>query len=88
MRTTFKSVIVRAHDLVMTMAAVLAAFALRFPEAELARRRAAMDAKGAAGWQPLEVRPRRISPALQAYAAMATSAASGAVRDVSQVERG
>ncbi len=38
MRTTFKSVIVRAHDLVMTMAAVLAAFALRFPEAELARR--------------------------------------------------
>jgi dihydroxy-acid dehydratase len=57
-------------------------------DAELARRRAAMDAKGAAGWQPLEPRPRRISPALQAYAAMATSAARGAVRDVSLLKRG
>ncbi len=61
---------------------------LAVPDAELARRRAAMDAKGAAGWQPLEARPRRISPALQAYAAMATSAARGAVRDVSLLKRG
>ena len=36
----------------------------------------------------LEARPRRISPALQAYAAMATSAARGAVRDVSLLKRG
>jgi dihydroxy-acid dehydratase len=50
---------------------------------ELARRRAAMDAKGAAAWSPAAPRPRRVSPALQAYAAMATSAARGAVRDVS-----
>ena len=32
-------------------------------------------------------RPRKVSPALRAYAAMTTSAARGAVRDVSQVER-
>jgi dihydroxy-acid dehydratase len=29
-----------------------------------------------------------VSPALRAYAAMSTSAARGAVRDVSQIERG
>ena len=61
---------------------------LAVPDAELARRRAAMDPKGAAGWQPVEARPRRISPALQAYAAMATSAARGAVRHVSLLKRG
>ena len=38
METTFKSVIVRVHDLAMTMLAVMAAFALRFSEAELTRR--------------------------------------------------
>ena len=37
------------------------------------------------GWMPKEVRKRRVSPALQAYAAMSTSAARGAVRDVSQL---
>ncbi|MCF8470853.1 MAG: dihydroxy-acid dehydratase [Parvibaculum sp.] len=37
------------------------------------------------GWVPKEIRPRRVSPALQAYAAMSTSAARGAVRDVSQL---
>ncbi|MBN8500498.1 MAG: dihydroxy-acid dehydratase [Sphingomonadales bacterium] len=51
---------------------------------ELARRRAVQDAKG---WQPAAPRPRRVSAALQAYAAMATSAARGAVRDVSQIVR-
>ncbi|MBN8484527.1 MAG: dihydroxy-acid dehydratase [Sphingomonadales bacterium] len=51
---------------------------------ELARRRAAQDAKG---WHPGKERPRKVSPALQAYAAMTTSAARGAVRDVSQVLR-
>jgi len=38
METKFKSAIVRAHDLGMTIIAVMAAFALRFSEAELARR--------------------------------------------------
>ncbi|MDZ7593710.1 MAG: dihydroxy-acid dehydratase [Thiobacillus sp.] len=54
-------------------------------EAELARRRAAMDAKGAQAWKPVG-RIRAVSAALRAYAAMTTSAAFGAVRDVSQVE--
>jgi dihydroxy-acid dehydratase len=53
---------------------------------ELARRRAAMEAKGAQAWKPVD-RDRPVSAALRAYAAMTTSAANGAVRDVSQVER-
>jgi dihydroxy-acid dehydratase len=53
---------------------------------ELAARRAAMEAKGAQAWQPVN-RDRPVSAALRAYAAMTTSAAFGAVRDVSQVER-
>jgi dihydroxy-acid dehydratase len=40
-----------------------------------------------AGWHPKETRKRRVSPALQAYAAMTTSAARGAVRDVSRIMR-
>jgi len=47
----------------------------------LAARRAAMEAKGAAGWKPGK-RNRKVSTALKAYAAFATSAARGAVRDV------
>ncbi|MFA7603772.1 MAG: dihydroxy-acid dehydratase [Novosphingobium sp.] len=61
---------------------------LAVTDAELADRRAAMEAKGAAAWQPAHPRPRKVSVALQAYAAMATSAARGAVRDVSQLKRG
>lgn len=53
---------------------------------ELARRRAAMEAKGAAAWKPVN-RNRPVSAALKAYAAMTTSASRGAVRDVSQLER-
>jgi dihydroxy-acid dehydratase len=56
-------------------------------EAVLEQRRSAMDARGAAAWKPVEARPRKVSAALRAYAAMATSADRGAVRDVSQVER-
>ncbi|MDP2787275.1 MAG: dihydroxy-acid dehydratase [Pseudomonadota bacterium] len=59
---------------------------LAVADAELATRRAAMEAKGAQAWKP-ENRERAVSPALRAYAAMTTSAAFGAVRDVSQVER-
>ncbi len=54
---------------------------------ELAKRRAAMETRGAHAWKPVN-RDRPVSAALRAYAAMTTSAAYGAVRDVSQVERG
>ena len=53
----------------------------------LAARRVAMDARGAAAWKPTKPRPRKVSAALRAYAALATSADRGAVRDVGQVER-
>ncbi|MCL4160545.1 UNVERIFIED_CONTAM: hypothetical protein GTU68_019963 [Idotea baltica] len=49
---------------------------LRISDDELQQRRVAMDAKG-----------RNVTQALRAYAAMATSASKGAVRDVSQVEK-
>ena len=52
----------------------------------LAARRAAMEAKGGDAWQPAP-RPRMVTQALQAYAALTTSAARGAVRDVSQLRR-
>ena len=53
----------------------------------LAERRAAMVAKGENAWQPAEVRTRNVTTALKAYAALATSAARGAVRDVGAVRR-
>ncbi len=53
-------------------------------DAELQRRRAAMQERGAMAWKPVQ-RQRPVSPALRAYAAMTTSASRGAVRDVSQV---
>lgn len=56
-------------------------------ESELASRRQAMEDKGDDAWQPVEKRSRMVSPALQAYAAMTTSADRGAVRDVSQLRR-
>lgn len=55
-------------------------------EAEMTRRRAAMDAKGAEGWKPEQERPRKVSAALKAYAKLATSADKGAVRDLSQLD--
>ena len=60
---------------------------LAISDQELAARRETMDAKGDAAWAPVHPRPRKVTPALQAYAAMATSAARGAVRDVSQLKR-
>ncbi|MEO0063523.1 MAG: hypothetical protein RLZZ08_2083, partial [Pseudomonadota bacterium] len=50
----------------------------------LSHRRQAQAAKG---WQPAKERPRKVSAALQAYAAMTTSAARGAVRDVTQIQK-
>ncbi|SBT07539.1 dihydroxy-acid dehydratase [Candidatus Accumulibacter aalborgensis] len=60
---------------------------LLIDDSEMARRRAAMDARGDAAWQPAAERPRMVSQALRAYALMATSAATGAVRDIEQLKR-
>ena len=53
---------------------------LKVDDAELKRRRAAMEAKGSAAWRPAAPRKRAVSTALKAYAAFASSAAKGAVR--------
>ena len=53
----------------------------------LAERRKAMEAKDDMAWHPEKPRKRAVSVALQAYAAMTTSAARGAVRDVTQLKR-
>ncbi|MFA7307160.1 MAG: dihydroxy-acid dehydratase [Hyphomicrobium sp.] len=52
---------------------------LRIDDKELGERRAK---QAAIGWQPAVPRKRQVSKALRAYAAMATSAANGAVRKV------
>jgi dihydroxy-acid dehydratase len=59
---------------------------LDISDEDLAKRRVAMEAKGVKAWKPAH-RERLVSPALRAYAAMSTSAARGAVRDVSQIEK-
>ncbi|HUK66594.1 MAG TPA: dihydroxy-acid dehydratase [Anaeromyxobacteraceae bacterium] len=51
---------------------------------ELERRRAAMEARGPNAWKPAH-RERSVSAALKAYAAMTTSADTGAVRDLAQL---
>jgi dihydroxy-acid dehydratase len=60
--------------------------ALAVDDTEIARRRAAMAGRGGDAFRPVG-RARTVSPALQAYAALTTSAARGAVRDVSQLRR-
>ncbi len=54
---------------------------LAVDEAELKRRREAMQAEGDKAWKPAK-RARKVSTALKAYAALTTSAARGAVRVV------
>ncbi|MHA1598255.1 MAG: dihydroxy-acid dehydratase [Alphaproteobacteria bacterium] len=54
---------------------------------DLETRRKLMIDKGADAWKPAKPRQRKVSQALRAYAAMTTSAARGAVRDVSQIEK-
>ena len=54
-------------------------------DTELAKRRAAMEAKGKSAWKPAS-RERVVSYALKAYAMLATSADKGAVRDRSKLE--
>ena len=60
---------------------------VQLTDKELEERRKVMNAKGSKSWKPIEKRSRKVSPALKAYAAMVTSAAYGAVRDVSQIEK-
>ncbi|HEY4202206.1 MAG TPA: dihydroxy-acid dehydratase [Devosiaceae bacterium] len=52
---------------------------LRVSDDELIQRRHDQDAKG---WKPEHPRKRKVSKALRAYAAFATSAARGAIRDL------
>jgi dihydroxy-acid dehydratase len=58
---------------------------LRVDKAELKRRRVAEIERGPDAWKP-HGRQRPVSTALQAYALLTTSAARGAVRDLSQVQ--
>ncbi len=58
---------------------------LAISDDELANRRAAMEAKDTGAWQPV-ARERVVSKALQAYAALTTSADRGAVRDLAQLK--
>ena len=55
-------------------------------DAILAERRVVMEAKGDLAWTPVG-REREVSLALQAYAALTTSASKGAVRDLEQLKR-
>ena len=56
---------------------------LQISDAELAERRVAQDAKG---WKPVEVRTRKVTTALKAYALLATSADKGAVRNKAMLD--
>ncbi|HMW59221.1 MAG TPA: dihydroxy-acid dehydratase, partial [Leptospiraceae bacterium] len=55
-------------------------------DSELEARRAAELARGSSAWKPAEVRPRKVSASLKAYAMLATSADRGAVRDLSKLD--
>jgi dihydroxy-acid dehydratase len=50
---------------------------------EMAARRAEQDKKG---WKPVEIRPRKVTTALKAYALLATSADKGAVRNKAMLD--
>ena len=56
---------------------------LDIDEQQLAQRRQAQDVKG---WKPAALRQRKISTALKAYAAFASSADKGGVRDVAAID--
>ncbi|WP_366915590.1 dihydroxy-acid dehydratase [Acidipropionibacterium jensenii] len=58
---------------------------LDVPDAELDRRRAEEEARGADAWTPHVTRTRAVSTALKAYGLLASSADRGGVRDLSQV---
>ncbi|WP_424813239.1 dihydroxy-acid dehydratase [Roseococcus sp. YIM B11640] len=60
---------------------------LAVSDEEMAHRRAKMEEKGDAAWQPAQPRKRNVTTALKAYGALASSAAKGAVRDLSALKR-
>ncbi|MGE4501508.1 MAG: dihydroxy-acid dehydratase [Thiomicrospira sp.] len=60
---------------------------VKLSDYELAQRRQLMEQKGRDAWKPAVARERKVTAALRAYAAMATSAAFGAVRNVEQIEK-
>jgi dihydroxy-acid dehydratase len=62
------------------------AIRLAVPDEDIAARRERMEQRGAEAWQPV-ARDRYVSTALRAYAALTTSAARGAVRDLDQRRR-
>ena len=62
------------------------AITLAVPAEELARRRRAMEKRGAKAWKPA-TRERHVSQALEAYALFVTSASTGAVRDLNAAAR-
>lgn len=55
---------------------------VKLDDATLAARRTTMDSRNKP-WQPVNERPRKVTPALKVYAKMVTSADKGAVRDLS-----
>ncbi len=59
---------------------------MKLTDAELAARRTEEEQRGVDAFTPHD-RDRQVSQALQAYAALTTSADRGAVRDVSQLSR-
>jgi dihydroxy-acid dehydratase len=59
---------------------------LAIPDSEIKARRTAEDARGKDAYTPRN-RDRYVSKALQAYAALVTSADTGAVRDLDQLQR-
>jgi len=58
---------------------------LAISDDEMASRRSAMEGRGEFAWKPVK-RDREVSKALQAYAALTTSADKGAVRNVEQLK--
>ena len=60
---------------------------LAISEDEMEQRRQTMNALGKKAWKPTEHRPRKVTSALRAYAALTTSADKGAVRNVDQLEQ-
>ena len=58
---------------------------LEVSDEELAHRRIKMEERGKLAYKPKEIRQRRVSTALKAYAALTTSADRGAIRDLSQI---
>lgn len=59
---------------------------VKLSDAELDARRKAMEAKGSQAWKPTEIRPRKVTASLKAYAMLAMSADKGAVRDLSKLD--